>query len=388
GTRLIEHREIADTVVQILGFGIGPDGSMLIVDYVGAVYRLVRKPASEQQAEFPRSLSETGLFASTAEHRPMPGLIPYEVNAALWSDGAHKERFLALPGEVRIEFTDRRGWNFPDGSVLVKTFSLDSPVGDPPVPPHTKGGPGGVAAPRRRIETRVLLKQQGEWAGYSYLWNDEQTDAQLVASAGLDKTYNVADPAAPGRRREQTWHFPSRAECMVCHSRAANYVLGPSTGQMNRSRDYGRLHDNQLRVLAHLGVFAKRPRLRAEAHERLADPFDESQPLEVRARSYLHANCAICHVEAGGGNSRMQMEFSTPLDKTMLIDQPPQHDSFGIADARIIAPGDPERSVLLYRLQHRGRGQMPPLATSHVDEQAVELFRRWIAAMPRETLGN
>src|SRR5262249_17637355 len=151
-----------------------------------------------------------------------PALIPYSVNAPLWSDGADKERFIALPGTSHIEFTTQNGWNFPEGSVLVKTFSLD----------------------RRRIETRLLTKQVGKWVGYSYVWNDEQTDAELVPAAGMDKTFSVRDPRAPKGKREQQWHYPSRTECMVCHSRAANFVLGLNVLQMNKEHDYGGVSDN------------------------------------------------------------------------------------------------------------------------------------------------
>ena len=115
---------------------------------------------------------------------------------------------------------------------------------------------------------------------------------------------------------------------------------------------------------------------------RLADPADETAPLDARARSYLHANCAQCHVEAGGGNSAFEVNISTPAERMKLFDVKPLHDAFGIADAKIVAPGDPERSVLYRRVTRRGPGQMPPLATSRVDDRAAELLRRWIADLP------
>jgi hypothetical protein len=115
-------------------------------------------------------------------------------------------------------------------------------------------------------------------------------------------------------------------------------------------------------------------------YQKLPDPYDPAQPLEARVRSYLHANCSICHVEAGGGNAQMQLEYSTELAKMGVIDAPPLHHRFDIPDARIIAPGDPARSVLLHRISRRGEGtgQMPQLATHLVDQQAVKLFEEWI----------
>ena len=113
----------------------------------------------------------------------------------------------------------------------------------------------GKASARRRIETRLITRQNGQWQGYSYLWNDAQTDAELVPAAGLDRVYVVRDSDKPGGWRKQTWHYPSRAECLVCHSRAANWVLGLTEMQMNKVHDYGAVKDNQLRTLEHVGLF-------------------------------------------------------------------------------------------------------------------------------------
>jgi glucose/arabinose dehydrogenase len=423
--RVTWHQELATTTLQITGFGLDSHGELLIADHGSGYYRLEPTPKEAHPAKFPTKLSETGLFTDVKAHRPHPALVPYSVNAALWSDRADKERFIALPGLTQIEFTPSRGWNFPEGAVMVKTFTLDL------------AGEG-----RRRIETRLLMKQQGQWYGYSYLWNDAQADAELVAGEGIDRTFEVRDSQARGGARRQTWHYPSRVECMVCHSRAANFVLGPSLLQMNR--------DDQLRRLEELGVFhvnwldhldlarsevrnsrevfgamLRRPlemaglrntaratwrslpdmpkwldpaaRLeknlrdepafttllprRAEEYRRLVDPFDRTAPLEARARSYLHANCAQCHVEAGGGNAQMELELTTPRDKMRVIGAKPLHDTFGIKDAKLIAPGDPDRSILYQRLIRRGPGQMPPLATSIVDDEAARLIHDWIKEM-------
>jgi uncharacterized repeat protein (TIGR03806 family) len=363
GTNLTFHKEIADTTAAILGFCEDSQGEILMADYAGAFWKLVPSPKIENPPKFPTKLSETGLFVSVPEHKLHDSLVPYSVNAALWSDGAHKERFYGIPEAPAFAYAPTNGWNIPDNSVLVKSFSLDLEAGNP--------------KSRRRIETRLMTKQQNEWVGYSYLWNDEQTDAELVTAAGIDKTYEIKDPAAEGGMRKQTWHYPSRAECMVCHSRAANYVLGLSEPQFNRDHDYGGgFVANQLEVLEHLGL-TKLPKPAAEL-TKLVDPYDDSQPLDKRARSYLHSNCAVCHVAAGGGNARMELSFHTPWEKTLVYDEKPQHQTFAIPDARVIAPGSPERSVMFQRLSRRGQGQMPPLATSIRDEKALILLREWI----------
>ncbi len=423
GRRVTWHKELASTRLQITAFGVDSHSEILIADHrgqgEGAFYTLEATPKDLPPSAFPRTLSESGLFRSVKEHVMEPALIPYSVNSPLWSDGAYKERWIALPGaDSHIDFNTWRGWNFPDKTVFVKSFALEMEEGNP--------------ASRRWIETRFLTNQQGEWFGYSYQWNDEQTDGVLVDGKGLDHDFSIrVKPSAdnPGGIRKQQWHYPSRTECMVCHSRAANFVLGLTELQMNKEHDYGGMRDNQLRVLEHLGMLRvnwleeTKNRLRQEAeskgwsekqineyldkmtatrlqrqpvssslltfppeqYRRLVDPYDPKQDINLRARSYLHANCAQCHIEAGGGNAQIQLEFTTKLDKMRLLDVKPVHDTYGLPDARLIASGHPERSVLLRRIRHRDAGHMPPLATSVVDREAVQLMRDWIKQLKPET---
>ncbi|MFM8726276.1 MAG: hypothetical protein ACKON9_14260, partial [Planctomycetaceae bacterium] len=266
-----------------------------------------------------------------SEHRMAAGVLSYSVNAQLWSDGAWKQRWLAVPDQEQIEYTSSRGWTFPNGSVLVKSFALEREA--------------GRADSRHWIETRIMVRHQNEWAGYSYRWNEQQTDAELVGRGGEDEQYVIRDAAASGGERVQSWHYPSRAECMVCHSRAANYVLGLCELQMNRSHDYGEYSGNQLQVLGELGFFRNPPAQAPEQLGKLVDPLDASQETALRVRSYLHANCAGCHVEAGGGNSQFSAEFTAKSEQQKLIGVKPVHNAFGLPDAALIQPGRPESSV-------------------------------------------
>jgi glucose/arabinose dehydrogenase len=429
GKQATEPRVLADTAFQIAGFGVDSHGEILVADHrgggLGALYYFEPNDAPRADAArraFPKKLSESGLFASVKDHKVQSGLIPYSVNSPLWSDGAYKERHIAIPHkpdqDVPIEMTASRGWGFPDETVLVKSFALETDEGRP--------------ASRRWIETRLLTKQEGEWVGYSYAWNPDQSDAVLVDAGGMDREFAIrtaTDSAGKGEVRRQTWHYPSRTECMVCHSRAAVYVLGLTTLQMNKDHDYGGVVDNQLRVLEHLGLLrtswhgevtalmreeaAARGLTEAQVNEwmeqksvargqrqpspaasllarlpehypRLVDPYDDRGDVAARARSYLHANCSQCHVEAGGGNAAMELEFTTKLDKMRVVDVRPLHHTFDVADPRLIAPGDPDRSVLLRRVATRGPGQMPQLATSVVDRAAVKLLSDWIRRMGTE----
>jgi uncharacterized repeat protein (TIGR03806 family) len=366
GTRLTWHRELADTALQIVAFAVSHHGELLMADLGGGINRLVTAPKETEHPPFPTRLSETGLFASVPDHRVQPGLIPYDVNAPGWVDGAEVDRYMGVPGETRVGYTSSGSWNFPDGTVLMQTLSL---AGDPAQPNS-----------RRRLETRLLTRQQGEWTGYSYRWNESQTDATLVGAAGEDAELKLPKPetGAGGIRK---WRFPSRAECLACHARAATFVLGLTELQMNRDRDYGGIRDNQLRALQHVGLFTGAPSSPPSARPHLVDPYDSAQDLNARARSYLQANCSVCHVEAGGGNSKMELGFTTAPERMNVLSARPQHDTFGINNAMLIAPGDPDRSVLYQRLTRRGRGQMPPLVSAVVDSGAARLIHDWIQSM-------
>ena len=366
--KLIWHQELADTSLQIAAFRVDQHGQLLIVDHGGGIYRLLKRPTEAPRAAFPTLLSATGLFASTRDHRSDPGVIPYSVNAPGWADGAEAERFLAVPGTMKIQYTSSRGWNFTNGSALVQTLSLETRVGDP--------------SSRRRLETRVLLHQENEWSGYSYKWNDDQSDAALVPKEGENLEVAIRDSA--GSTRRQTWRIPSRTECLTCHARAVNFVLGLSEGQMNRDHNYDGKIENQLAALSRWNVLSNEPSQTPNALTNLVNPYDEHADLAQRARSYLHVNCSVCHVEAGGGNAKMELEFSRTREQMNLIGARPQHDSFGLTNAMLVAPGEPGRSVLFHRISRRGPGQMPPLVTARVDERAIALLRQWIASMKPE----
>jgi uncharacterized repeat protein (TIGR03806 family) len=375
GTKATWHRELVDTPFNITGFGTDHAGELYVIDQGSGFYRLEPTTEADRPSQpFPTRLSETGLFASVAELRPHSAALRYEVSAPQWADGATMERFVAFPGLERVEQKPQLNaggaWTLPNGSVLVQTLGLN--LGDDP----------GKPTPRR-VETRLLTRQQGEWIGYSYRWNAEQTDAELVPADGAAEEFEVVDATEPGGRREQIWRFPARTECLVCHSRAAGFVLGFTPLQLDRDRDYGGgVVANQLRTLEHIGLFQGPLPPRRDDQPRLVDPYETRAPLEARVKSYLHVNCSTCHVTEGGGNARMQLSFTTPLGKMGLIDAVPLHNRFDINDARLVAPRSPERSVLHRRISLRENGQMPPLVTSEVDRKAVELIADWIRGLP------
>jgi len=374
GTKMVWHKELVDTPFNITGFGTDHAGELYVIDHsAGAFYRLEPLTEADRPAgPFPTKLSQTGLFASVADHTPHPAALVYDVRAPQWADGATIERFAALPGVERIvqkpQLNAGGAWTLPDGSVMVQTLSLDR-FDDSPKPAL------------KRIETRLLVRQQGEWTGYSYRWNAAQTDAELVKANGSAETFDVPDAVTPGGRREQVWRFAGRTECLVCHSRATGFIAGFTPLQLDRDRDYGRNVDNQLRAFEHIGLFEGALPARRDDRPRLVNPYDTKDSLEARVRAYLQVNCATCHVGEGGGNSTMELGFNTPLSEMHLINDVPSHDRFDIKDARRVAAGSPERSVLYQRISIRGTGQMPPLGSAEVDRDAVQLIGDWIRGL-------
>jgi hypothetical protein len=228
------------------------------------------------------------------------------------------------------------------------------------------------------------------WFGYTYVWNDGQTDAELLGPAGLDREFVVTDKSAPEGKRTVNWRFPSRSECALCHTMAAKYALGVTTLQLNKDHQYygpdGGTVANQLATLEHLGVFTAPLAKRPEELPRLVDYHDATEDLHLRARSYLHANCAHCHRKWGGGNAEFELHASSPLTALGVVYTSPGQGTFNLADPKVLVPGDPARSLVLHRMELSGLGRMPHVASRVVDQQGVELIRQWLTGLRDEQL--
>ena len=371
GKKRLAFQEIADTPLAITGFATTHSGELLIVDHSSGFYRIETQPRIRLSTPFPRRLSETGLFENTKNHTIKPGVIEYSVIASGWNDTATSRRWMAVPDKQTVGLNYNGAWSFPNGTALVQTLKVQRE--------DTLG-----FAKAFLIETRILLRQQNEWAGYSYKWNEDQTDAELVPKEGAKSTFRIVDNESPGGFRRHDWTFPSRAECMTCHSRARGFLLGLTTLNTDRTHNFSGKKDNQLRIFSHMGLFDKPYVKQKNKNQSLVDPYNPNETLSKRARSYLHINCSSCHVHSGGGNSKIEFGIETSEDNMNLIGARPQHNTFGISNAMLVSPGLPEESVLIRRLSHRGRGQMPPLVSNTVDEVALSLFKDWISEMKSE----
>ncbi len=374
GDKVTWRDELVDTQIQVVSFGLDHSGDVLIVDYpTGTLHRLAPNSRRGQNVDFPRKLSETGIFSDTAEHVPAAGVVPYAINAEPWADGTTAERFIALPNNSTLDTYKRSDgmigffagdWHFPDGGLLVKTVAIELE-------------PGKVVS-RKRLETQLLQYEIDHWNAYNYIWNDEQTDATLADDSGVDRALSIRDAAAPDGLRRQTWHHASRTECLLCHTSRVGTVLGFRPNQVDRQVAFNGTQANQLTVLEGLGVFGEGiPNKR----DPLPNPNDESEPLESRARAYLHVNCGHCHSRGGGGASFFDIQYHITLPKTALIGSRPTQGTFGIVDAQLIASGDPYRSMVYYRMSKLGHGHMPQFGTNLIDTVGTKLIGNWIASM-------
>ena len=367
GNRLTERHEIADTQLRVVAFGQDEAGELYFLEHqpTGQIYRLVKNEDASTQGSFPRRLSETGLFENVKDGKAAPGVIAYAVAAEPWADGAASERWLALPGDSRIDVTDLRQWNLPEGSVLAKTHLLKGPTAR-----------AGI-----RVETQVQHLEGGFWRPYTYAWDSKGEDAALVGPEGAVSTFQVPDEKGGSRAVE--WRFPSRTECSLCHNRWVHrYLLGFHGLGLNRPSLKQVEGRNQIEDLEDLGVFSRSVRAQIPDLRRLADPYDSTADLNVRARSYLHMNCSHCHSFGAGGTALLQVSFDLPTASTQTVGVKPYQGEFGIPGASIITPGDPYSSILYFRMAKLGGGHMPRIGSREADPGGLQLIHDWIAAMP------
>ena len=348
--------ELADSTTRIISFAEDAAGEIFVLDYNGGIYELVRNTNPHSPADFPKKLSDTGLFSSVPKLTPAPGVYPFQVNAEMWSDFATAERLIALPGNSSVTNTD--AWRFPLNAVLVRTISLEMERGN--------------GNSTKRIETQLLHHTGDGWGAYSYKWRDDQSDADLVPIDGADELLQVKDHQQPGGIRLQPWRFSGRAECLRCHNSWCGTALAFQPEQLGKQFD----------ELAKLKLIATKPK---EQKKQLVSPYNHAADLDARARSYLHINCSHCHREAAGGSVPTMLNFDLPLEKTRSVNARPILGDLGLTRGKVIAPGEPFSSVLLFRASATGRSRMPYLASELVDDEGIALLREWIHSLDQKS---
>ena len=333
-------------------FAQANDGELYVLQGI-TIQRFI--PASSNQADtFPQLLSETGCVDPQDPIQIASGLIPYELNVPFWSDGTSKQRWFALPNttpDSTIQVDQAGDFEFPVGTVIVKSFKLNDKL----------------------IETRLLVHHDdGDWAGYSYEWNANETDANLVEPAGKNKMIDG-----------QLYTYPSRAQCLQCHTQVAGRTLGPETLQLNRLLTYPSTDftANQLATYDHIGLFNEPLSVSPSELAALPKTDDDSILIAERARAYLHSNCSQCHRPGGSGVGSIDFRFTTADEDIGVCNQPPSQGDLGVDGARLLVPGDPSKSIIALRMNRRGVDQMPPIGSNVIDTNGVALVEAWIQSL-------
>lgn len=324
--------------IGLSSFGVDADGELYACQIAdeGRLFRLARPERPPVRP--PALLSATGAFASTETLEPSKDLVAYDVASPLWSDGAAKMRWVAAPGPAT--FTEKDAWRFPQGTVFVKHFERDG----------------------RRLETRLLVIGH-EVYGLTYRWREDQKDAELLDG-------KTAEHGPDG------WTFPSRDDCLRCHTPQAGYVLGARTRQLQKGDQLASWRAKGLVTFSDKAVL-----------EGLVDPHDATAPLESRVRSYVDANCMHCHTPSGSGRGWFDARATTPLAEAGIVDGP-LADALGAPEgARVVKPGEPQLSLLLERLRRTDAKRMPPLAVGRTDEAGAKLLEEWIRSLPKTLAG-
>ena len=413
---------VASGLLRIVALVPDRDGEPLVVNHFAptTLYRLVANPAVavtdavpesllssewggaavEQPPsthEFPRWLSQTGLFSDTPRQVPAPGVVRFEVNQPMWQDGAHARYYLGLPQLSQLTVFDQpqalesvamfsSRLHFPAGAVLAKTLTWQ----------------------QQRLETQVLHFDGRLWHGYSYVWNAAGEDAELAPAAGLELDL----PAGTG----QKWTVHSRTECLQCHNPWAEQALALTPEQLYRApadgdSQAGVTNDTDRNVDASrdsgVGQFAQEElvpsldwqglvtqgfvvtldgqRRPVPAERVVSRPLgNRAEDLDTSARSYLHVNCGHCHRFGAGTGVALSLKMSDEPVAMQCFGVRPEKGHFELADSRLIKAGDPLQSILLLRMASLTTGRMPHIGSREVDFAGVDLIARWIRQMPTD----
>jgi uncharacterized repeat protein (TIGR03806 family) len=318
-----------------------------------AGHSAARAPAGVNDAAvlegMPRALSEYGFFADLAGQGPAPRVSAYELNTPLYSDGAEKLRFVYVPEGATLEPGGDGLLRFPVGSAIVKTFAF------------------GEGEARRMIETRVLLHRADGWVALPYVWNEEQTDARLALAGARMPVMTPGGEAI-------SYRVPNKNQCKTCHSMDGVVIpIGPKARNLSSA---------WLSQMERAGMLAAMP----STHDTLPDWSARGGVATADlARAYLDVNCAHCHQPGGAAsNSGLDLRWEQDAPLALGIGKPPVAAGRGAGGLKVgIAPGDPDASIIAYRMGSTEPGvAMPELGKASVDHDGLAIVRRWIADMP------
>jgi uncharacterized repeat protein (TIGR03806 family) len=309
-------------------------------------------------------LSDYGFFiGKLSDLKPAEGIYQYELNTPLFSNYAEKLRFIKIPEGTQAEYNDTAVFSFPVGTVLIKNFYYTNDFRK-----QEKG--------RKILETRLLVHEEAGWQAYPYIWNDEQTEA-LYDPAGETKTVTYINQS--GRKVSTPYVIPNKNQCKGCHSRNSKMVpIGPSARQLNREVSLPGKSENQLVNWNSLKLLNAIDQTKSPA---LANWENTSAALNDRARAYLDANCGHCHSKGGpASTSGLFLDIHEKDMNRLGVNKAPVAAGRGTGDLKYdIIPGDPDHSILLYRMKTNDPGiAMPEIGREQIHKEGVALIEEWI----------
>lgn len=292
---------------------------------------------------FEQKLSAYDIFEGTpADLIPASDFHLLELSSILFTDYAHKQRLVKVPVGTQMTRLNDGTIDFPDGTILTKTFFYQ----------HDERDPG---LGKRIIETRLLIKERGIWNIATYLWNQAQTDASLALN-GSDTQVNWIN--ADGSSQSTLYHVPSQNECITCHqSQSIMTPIGPKLRNLNRMVERNGISLNQLTHLQAVGVLNE---VDLSQVSQIVDYHDASASLAERGRAYLAMNCAHCHNPSGWDyvtDREFDFRYETPLAETGI-----QYEEDKIVEALL-------------------DGEMPFIGTTMLDQEGISLIMEYMESL-------
>jgi uncharacterized repeat protein (TIGR03806 family) len=312
----------------------------------------------------PKKLSEFNFFADLNLQEPNEGVLPYDLINPLFSDYADKLRFVYVPENKRLGYSPDKVLDFPDGSVLIKTFAY---LNDHPESKIDK----------QLLETRLLIKKNDSWKNISYIWNEEQDDAYLSIAG---KTINTSFVMEDGTERNVRYRVPNINQCKECHQLNKEIQpIGPKVRNLNHEFSYSDGTMNQIKKWQLMEWIDS-----ADNYPTIANWSNEENDLESRARAYLDINCGHCHIPGGSADTTgLYLNFKE--DSNMHIGIYKKPVAAGRASNNLkysIDPGNPNKSILSFRMTSLDPGiMMPESGRSLNHKEGVELIEKWIKNM-------
>ncbi len=300
---------------------------------------------------------------------PNPTLLPYDLTTGLFSNYAEKQRLIYFPvgSEAAYINNEQETIDFPDGTIIIKTFFYYNDLRD-----ESKG--------KRVLETRLLIRKAGVWEAADYIWNEEQTEAyHEIAGKQVPVEWIHFD----GSKRSTLYAIPNDNECKGCHELGDEMVLiGPKARMLNKDYTYKRKPENQLQKWEALGLLSNLPPIDQIPKTALFE--DSNASLELKARTYLDINCAHCHNSNGpANNTGMFLDFEQTDSLTLGTCKPPVAAGGGTGGlSYALVPGDPENSIMIYRLNSLELDvSMPELGRSVIHEEGLQLLTDWVDSL-------